>query len=115
MEGNEAVVRFSRVYIHRTEGIPGFDDGSGWSQSAIIRVADGVITGALSELPGDLHDGYLKMADTVSDNMIPIPLDYAGEIELRLERWSHILWISGTHINLDLIGEATYVEELRRG
>lgn len=110
MEGKRSGRAF-RLYIHRTEGIPGVDAGSCRSQSAIFRVADGVITGALSELPGRLHDGLLKIADTVLDNMIPIPLDYAGEIELRLEQWSDILWISGTHIKLDLIGEATYVEE----
>jgi len=110
MEGADALLRFSHVYIHQTEGKPGIDPGSGWSQEAVIRISNGVISGSLTEWPSDLGGGYLKMDGAVSRNMIPIPLDHEGQIELRVEGWGAIS-ITGTHIRLELIGQAEYVEE----
>jgi hypothetical protein len=110
MEENQAVLMFSHVYIHQSEGKPGVDPGIGWTQAAIIRVANAVIGSSLSEWPRDLSDGYLKVNGEVSDNMIPIPLDQGGNVELRLETWNEVVLVSGTHIRLELLGEAQYVE-----
>ena len=43
--------------------------------------------------------------------MIPIPLDHEGHIELRLEGWNEVVFVSGTRIRLELLGEAQYVEK----
>jgi len=111
MEGSQAVLSFSHVYIHQSEGKPGVDPGTGWSQAAIIRIDSAVIGSSFTEWPRDLSDGYLKLDGQVSDNMIPIPLDHEGHIELRLEGWNEVVFVSGTHIRLELIGEAQYVEK----
>ena len=112
MEGSQAVLCFSHVYIHQSEGQPGVDAGTGWSQAAIIRIEDAFISGSFTEWPCDLLGGYLKSDGVVSRNMIPIPLDQGGNVELRLEGWNdEVVSVSGTHIRLDLIGEAQYVEE----
>ena len=43
--------------------------------------------------------------------MIPVPLDYEGNIEINLEQDGKMR-ITGTHIHLELVGTATYVEQL---
>src|ERR1700690_810720 len=93
MEESQAVLCFSHVYIHQTEGKPGVDAGTGWSQQAIIRIYNAVIGSSFTEWPRDLQDGYLKLNGEVSDNMIPIPLDHEGHIELRLEGWNEVVFV----------------------
>lgn len=113
MEANEAVLRFGEVYIHQSDGVPGVDHGTGWSQEAVIRIADGAVDGSFSGYPRYLGGGCLRVGSVVSDNTIPIPLDRAGGVELRLEGWGEVVSISGTHIRLELIGEAKYVEDFK--
>jgi len=111
MEGSQAVLCFSHVYIHQSEGKPGVDAGTGWSQAAIIRIDNAVIGSSFAEWPCDLSGGCLKLDGAVSRNMIPIPLDQDGAVELRLEGWNEVVLVSGTHIRLELLGEAQYVEK----
>jgi hypothetical protein len=106
-----AVLRFSSVYIHESKGTPGVDAGSGWRQEAELRVSNAAIDGSFSELPRDLNDGYVSMDGTISDNTIPIPLDYKGKVELQLEGMGEVISVSGTGAKLKLIGEAEYVEK----
>lgn len=42
--------------------------------------------------------------------MIPIPLNYEGNVEINLEQAGKIR-IIGTHVRLEMVGKATYVEE----
>ena len=86
MEGSEAVLHFSRVYIHQTEGVPGVEVRTCWTQAVTIFVGEGVVQGSLSDPPTDLSDGYLKIDGELFD-LIPIPLDQAGKIELKIEGW----------------------------
>ena len=78
-----------------------------------MKIGGAVVTGSGSELPSDLLDVYIKLGETLSDNMIPIPLDEQGQVEIRLEGWSKVISITGTSAKLELVGEATYVEEFR--
>lgn len=116
LDCGDAVLHFSHLYIHETENVPGIDAGTGWSQAGKLTISGGIIEGSFSELPRDLWDGCINMDETVSENMIPIPLDYKGKIELQLEAWSQvreIISISGKGARLELIGEAEYVEEFK--
>jgi len=109
MEGSQAVLCFSHVYIHQGRGT---NVHTGWTQVAIIRIDNAVIGSSFTEWPRDLSDGYLKVDANVMD-LIPIPLDQGGKVELRLESWNEVVFVSGTHIRLELIGEAKYVEKIR--
>ena len=111
LEGSMAVLYFPEVYIHLSEGRPAIDAGTGWTQVAIIRIDNAMIGSLFTEWPRNLQDGYLKLNGEVSDNMIPIPLDHSGSVELRLEDWNEVVFASGTHIRLELLGEAQYVWE----
>lgn len=116
-EGADAVLNFPHVYIHSSDGIPAVDSGTGWTQKAMIRVSNARVEGSFSEESRAayngvhvLGDGALTISGTVSDNLIPIPLDVTGEIEIRLECWGDVVRVSGTSARLELIGDAEYVE-----
>ena len=110
-DGN-IVLELSPAYIHMSDGRPGIDAGTGWLQNAVIRVRDGEIFGSINELPCTLWDGHLKVSDELFDNLVPIPLDSAGNIALELTSISgETLQVRGNRITLEVLGEAKYIEE----
>jgi hypothetical protein len=110
-----AVLNFSRVYIHQSAGRPLVDAGSVWVQRAQLLIRDAVIDGSFSDWPRDLLDGYIRLSGSVLDNEIPIPLSHRGEVELRLGSRGEIVTITGKAARLDLVGERGYVEEFEPG
>jgi hypothetical protein len=112
---SNAVLNFSKVYIHQSTGRPLIDAGSVWIQSAQLLIQDAVIDGSFSDLPRDLLDGYIRLSGSVLSNEIPIPLSHTGEVELRLQSWGELVTIIGIAAHLDLLGEREYVEEFQPG
>ncbi len=111
-DGN-IVLELSPAYIHMSDGRPGIDAGTGWIQNAVIRVCGEGILGSISELPCDLWDGYLKINGEFFDNLIPIPLDSAGNIELQFTSISgESVRVRGDCITLELLGEPKYIEDV---
>lgn len=119
LEAGAAVLHFPEVYIHSSEGRPAIDAGTGWTQEAIIRIGNADIEGKFSQESRDAYGGYahylsdgsLQVNGSVSDNLIPIPLDVEGDVQLKLECWGDIVSIHGTSAKLELIGVAKFVEE----
>ena len=111
IRGDEAVLRFE-FYIHQSAGKPLQDPSTGWSQCGILRIKDPVVNGSFSDFPRDLHSGQITLDGTISKNVIPIPLSYQGSVELQLQSWSEVISITGSEVQLELLGEPTYIEEL---
>jgi len=110
----KAVLYSSSAYIHKSLGKPGVDPGTGWVQRAKLTIVDATIKSTLNLFPGDLLGGYLRLGDSIFDNEIPIPLNFRGDTELRLESWNdQIILVSGRGAELELIDEPTYVEDFR--
>jgi len=110
----QAVLRFSSVYIHESDGKPGVDLGSGWVQEALLRISDAVVKRSFSKFPAELLSGYIKLGSAILSNEIPIPLSHNGSVELRLESWNdEFVLINGSSADLKLIGEPKYIEEFR--
>ena len=106
------VLDFSSAYIHQTDGRPGVDAGTGWTQHIVIRVRGDLVTGSLTELPSDLSSGHLTLNGVQFDNHIPIPLSSDAEVELHLTSTvAESVQVRGDRITLELLGEPTYVEE----
>ena len=97
------------AYIHKSKGKPGVDPGTGWTQNVLLTIEDGSFDGNIKNIPWDLADGTLQINDQVSDNMIPIPLDQSGQIELTLiDKKSGYRFVArGNRISLKLLGEST--------
>jgi hypothetical protein len=121
LQGGTAVLHFKEVYIHSSEGRPAVDAGTGWSQEAVLRIGNARIEGTFSKESREAYRGYahylsggsLRIDSTVSENLIPIPLDMDGDIELKIECWDDVVYVRGSSIQLELIGAAEYVEEYR--
>jgi hypothetical protein len=101
-----------RAYIHKSEGTPGVDAGTGWTQDAVLVFGNGIIEGSITEWPADLYDGTLEIEGEASENIIPIPLDRKGTIQLTLKpKFDDPIVVRGNNVRLELQGVATYVEE----
>ena len=120
-ERDVAVLQFAEVYIHSSEGRPAIDVGTGWAQQAVIRIGNADIEGEFSKESREAYNGYghylsggsLCINGLISDNLIPIPLDVKGDVELTLECWGDVVRVRGTSAKLELIGAAKYVEKFQ--
>ncbi|HKR31922.1 MAG TPA: hypothetical protein VJT08_15685 [Terriglobales bacterium] len=115
-EGADALLHFPHVYIHASEGRPAIDCGTGWSQRAELRIGSARVEGSFSAESREdgvnvLSNGHLIVNETVSNNLIPIPLDVHGNVELSLQCWSDVVHVVGNSAKLELLGEPTYIEE----
>ena len=109
-EGGTVTVTFSKAYIHRSEGRPGIDSGTGWIQAAKLILRDAQVQGALPKFPATLDDGYIKRGG--GPTMTSIPLNERGDIEVRFVFFSgQEVVVKTTHAEIHLIGEAEYIED----
>ena len=100
------------AYLHRSMGRPGIDSGTGWTQDARLVFSIGSVSGVVPELPCNIMNGELSLSGDRYPNEIPVPLQAAGSVELHLVFYPGCdVFITGTTIRLELLGEARYVEE----
>jgi hypothetical protein len=100
------------AYIHTSDGTPDVDAGTGWTQVVLLVFGSGALEGSITKWPLILYDGTLEIDGEASDNMIPIPLDSKGNIQLTLKP-SFIddpIVVRGNHVRLELQGDPIYVE-----
>jgi len=114
ISAGDVVLDFSSAYIHQSDGRPGIDAGTGWTQHVVIRIRGDVVSGSLKELPCDLWSGYLILNGRHSDNLIPIPLSFDGNVELHLTSGfaEEFVRVRGNRATLELLGEPHYVEQV---
>jgi hypothetical protein len=106
------VLNFAPAYIHQSNGAPGVDAGTGWTQHLVIRIHGNVTEGALNMTPCTLWEGSLTLNGIHHDNVIPTPLNVEGEIELDLTaRSGESVKVRGSRITLELLGEPKYIED----
>lgn len=112
IEDRSAIVNFSAAYIHKSEGNPGVDAGSGWIQAARLVIKEGSIKGESISGPDTILDGVLWAGDVEHSNFIPIPFDTLDTVRLQLEfdSGNHVT-LSGKGATLELFGEPKFIEE----
>jgi hypothetical protein len=114
--GRSVDIEFSPAYVHKSRGKRGIDAGTGWVQNARLRFTGATVSGDRPSLPVTLWDGSLLVGGLEHDNVVPIPLAARGPVELRLVFASgQEIVVSAESIELELIGEASYVEEFSGG
>jgi hypothetical protein len=106
------MVHFLPAYLHKSEGRPTFDSGTGWIQEARLIFAEASISGDFPDWPCDIMGGEIIVGGERHDNLIPVPLEVAKLIELRLICDSiHTVTVTGQGVRLELVGEPRYVED----
>ena len=109
------IVHFLPAYLHKSEGRPGFDAGTGWVQDARLVFEDASISGDLPELPCGVMDGELLVGAERHDNSIPVPFEVTASSKLRIVFNSiHTVTVTGQSVRVELFGEPRYVEEFNR-
>lgn len=111
-DGRNLVLRLEPGYVHRSEGRPGIDQGSGWLQDIDLIVSEAVAESLPVQLPSVLSDGAFSIGEVRWDNTIPLPLTASGLIRLTVvtDR-GELLIIRGTAASIVVRGELRYVEE----
>jgi hypothetical protein len=112
LSGGSLEIALAPAYIHKSDGIPGSDRGTGWVQDALILVEDAESSVESFETPCELGGGTLKIGTDVYDNLIPLPLDRTAAVLLTLDSmWNdHHISIRGSSVKISLVGEPKYVE-----
>ncbi len=110
--GSDIIITFAPAYIHRSEGRPGVDDGTGWSLDVDLIIRDATVESSPSFLPSWLADGTLKVEGVFWDNGVPLPLEASGEtlfeaVTVRNEK----VVIRGAGVKAVAKGESRYLEE----
>ena len=102
---------FIKAYIHQSDGIPGIDKGTGWTQAVVISFYDASFSSKNKEYPIDISDGELLVGQKRLSNLIPIP--FIGEsIELKLELINgEEIVLSSQKAEIILLGNPKYIEE----
>ena len=109
---DDAIIAVFSAYVNRSEGRPGVDPGSGWSQTLRFRIVQGHVTGDADMLPMYLLAGYVEISGERFENTFPIPLNRTGPIKLELHGWNDAsIAIEGQSIEAALTGQAIYIEE----
>lgn len=102
---------FEPAYIHRSEGRPGLDAGSGFLQPAEIAFTgaeasekDGPCTGAIAE-------GLITVSGKKFDSVLPLPYDAKGKVsaEFTFESGA-VLSITATGVSCTSTGTAVLVD-----
>jgi hypothetical protein len=89
------------AYVHKSEGEPGVDSGTGWTQEVRIRIRKGRVLQSPSEVPLLLQDGCLVTGKTRQPNIITIPCGCSGSVELTLDGVNgQRLVVAGTGIDI---------------
>ena len=109
--GSDARVHFSHAYIHKSKGRPGRDAGSGWSQAALLVIAEAVVIGQLPVLPNTIADGCLQVGG-IRHGLLPLPFKRKAVVDLALAfSDGTALHIAGRGAVVELLGKATHLED----
>jgi hypothetical protein len=111
-EGDNIIVRFISAYIHKSEGTPAYDSGTGWVQPAELIIGAGSLEGTRPDFPCRIADGKLECEGTVLDNILPLPFECKSRIKLELIfTTDSMVTLVGENAVLHLQGEAKFIED----
>lgn len=113
-QGDKVVVHFVPAYVIQSEGIPGIDASTRWTQSVTIGFAEAEVEGTYPEFPAIAISGKISINRVAYIDTIPIPLHSAGLVQLTLlfAARKDPLMITGTEVALELLGHGKYIEHL---
>ena len=103
--GETLVLMFRPAYIHQA--------GKGWRQDADLSITNPVGWSAEAQLPCRVSDGTLKTAHGPYHNLLTLPLDDPGPVNLRLEFIDGTVpQVQGDRVRVSLHGEPTFIESV---
>jgi len=106
-----AALHFSHAYIHKSKGPVGLAPGTGWSQEARLVLEGATLLTPIPDLPQAIMDGFIEVGG-IRHEMIPLPFRRKVGARLCLSfSDGHSLTIVGERPYIELLGQATFLEE----
>lgn len=108
-----ALIRFSLAYVYKSNGKPGRDPASVWSQEAELILAEAnTASGLLPPLPNTISEGFLEVGG-IRHELIPLP--FKSKVGARL----HLQFADGAELEMigkrpviELLGTPIYLEDI---
>ncbi len=108
----DAMIYFSHAYIHKSNGTPGRDRGTGWSQEARLVLSEVRCDLAIPKVPNTIAEGTLEVGG-IKHEIIPLPF------KRRVPATLWMVFINGEKFELaaqrsfvELLSAPIYLEEL---
>ena len=110
IEGSQATVCLSNAIVNKSEGIPGKDIGTCWVQDINIVLEGLILENIPNGIPSDIDFGYFIFNGEKAANMINLPINVSGEIEIVVETmYGAKLHLKGNKIISEEIGEIKFL------
>src|SRR5213083_245493 len=72
-DGTHLSMRFKAAYLHKSEGVPGVDEGTGWVQEGQLVFSNAKWQGSFEIGDGWLINGQLTAGSEKPRSMVPVP------------------------------------------
>lgn len=114
VEDDGTIVLELRAYLHQSDGRPGIDPGTGWSQTVRLIFPHATKRCTLTKFPDTILDGVLTLSGEQFDTCVAIPIEHVGPTVLDLEFANNIrVTIEGSGLQVERLGTPTFVETFR--
>jgi hypothetical protein len=101
------------AYVHRWEQRNGEWAGTGCMQPVTIVVRTGTAPITQFITPMEIVDGYVRVNETVYQNLVRLPFQGNGAVRVVLELSnSAVLQFAGDRVTITAVGDPRFVEEL---
>jgi hypothetical protein len=113
VEGDALVLALRPAYVHHWEFQAGTWKGTGRTQEARIRLLGARPKSVVPSRPLEISNGSMRVQDHLFDGLIPAALVASGAVSGMFEFVdSPPISLTGTAIEVELVGPPTYVEDL---
>jgi hypothetical protein len=110
--GDQVTIIFDAAYLHRSDGEPGSDKGTGWVQAGSLEFSSASLSDSPDIGEGWIVDGSLRVDGGDELHLIPVPFNVVGNVAATLSfNNGYVLQLQGTSSRLTLIGDARFVED----
>jgi len=107
---------FTSAYFHKSEGAPGVDAGTGWTQAATLEFSFASVAGPHDVGDGWIIDGSMEVDKGQALSCIPVPFDVSGVVKATFGFSNGVvLSIEATRVRLALSGNPSFVETFSPG
>jgi hypothetical protein len=109
--GSDLLLAFDPAYVHRSEGTPAVDSGTGWIETAHLKILYAQLHDVMPCFPLALSHGSVRHGGGTLDNFIPVPFRHFGPIHITLEALNGTqVNISGSGLTVCFVGTGRFVE-----
>ena len=109
--GGALHVEFGSAYVHRSEGRPAIDAGSGYTQPAEMIFSEAEYSERDGACVGAISDGVIATEGARFENLVPLPFSALGHVSATITFASGaVLQVKGRGVSCVPTGPAQFVE-----